>query len=180
MVRLRIAPISPWWWILHSLPTFSYGEKKRNLLIATMKVLNPKDSFYICFFFFRSTTYESKYSKNWMYHCNIQIRMFTQDVTCHIISFYLGVSKNRGTSKSSILIWFSIINHPFWGFSPYFWKHPFLSFHQTKPQLVEGLVEVLALAASSCALDPAPRGYSAWRIVMGWRCQWGFNMLYPP
>ena len=28
---------------------------------------------------------------------------------------YLGVSKNRGTSKSSILIGFSIINHPFWG-----------------------------------------------------------------
>ena len=27
----------------------------------------------------------------------------------------MGVSKNRGTPKSSILIWFSIINHPFWG-----------------------------------------------------------------
>ena len=28
---------------------------------------------------------------------------------------YLGVSENSGTSKSSILIGFSIINHPFWG-----------------------------------------------------------------
>ncbi len=28
---------------------------------------------------------------------------------------YMGVSKNNGTPKSSILIWFSIINHPFWG-----------------------------------------------------------------
>ncbi len=28
---------------------------------------------------------------------------------------YLDVSKNRGTPKSSILIGFSIINHPFWG-----------------------------------------------------------------
>ncbi len=28
--------------------------------------------------------------------------------------FQLGVSKNRGTPKSSILIRFSIINHPFW------------------------------------------------------------------
>ena len=28
--------------------------------------------------------------------------------------FYLDVSKNSGTSKSSILIGFSIINHPFW------------------------------------------------------------------
>ena len=27
----------------------------------------------------------------------------------------IGVSKNRGTPKSSILIGFSIINHPFWG-----------------------------------------------------------------
>ena len=27
----------------------------------------------------------------------------------------MGVSKNRGTPKSSILIEFSIINHPFWG-----------------------------------------------------------------
>ena len=27
----------------------------------------------------------------------------------------VGVSKNRGTPKSSILIGFSLINHPFWG-----------------------------------------------------------------
>ena len=35
----------------------------------------------------------------------------------------MDVSKNSGTPKSSILIGFSIINHPFWGY-PYFWKHP--------------------------------------------------------
>ena len=28
---------------------------------------------------------------------------------------YISVSKNNGTPKSSILIGFSIINHPFWG-----------------------------------------------------------------
>ena len=28
---------------------------------------------------------------------------------------YMDVSKNSGTPKSSILIEFSIINHPFWG-----------------------------------------------------------------
>ena len=28
---------------------------------------------------------------------------------------YMGVSKNRGTPKSSILIGFALINHPFWG-----------------------------------------------------------------
>ena len=31
------------------------------------------------------------------------------------IYIYIGVSKNNGTPKSSILIGFSIINHPFWG-----------------------------------------------------------------
>ena len=30
---------------------------------------------------------------------------------------YMGVSENNGTPKSSILIGFSIINHPFWGTS---------------------------------------------------------------
>ena len=29
--------------------------------------------------------------------------------------FDMGVSRNSGTPKSSILIRFSIINHPFWG-----------------------------------------------------------------
>ena len=37
---------------------------------------------------------------------------------------YMGVSKDRGTPKSSILIGFSIINHPFWGYH-YIWKHPY-------------------------------------------------------
>ena len=32
---------------------------------------------------------------------------------------HMGVSKNNGTSKSSILIGFSIVNHPFWG-TPFF------------------------------------------------------------
>ena len=41
------------------------------------------------------------------------------------ISYYMGVSLNGGTPKSSILIGFSIINHPFWGFHLYFWKHPY-------------------------------------------------------
>ena len=31
---------------------------------------------------------------------------------------------NNGTPKSSILIGFSIINHPFWAVFHYFWKHP--------------------------------------------------------
>ena len=31
------------------------------------------------------------------------------------LSGYMGVSKSNGTPKSSILIGFFIINHPFWG-----------------------------------------------------------------
>ena len=33
----------------------------------------------------------------------------------NLTNFHMGVSKNNGTPKSSILIGFSIINHPFWG-----------------------------------------------------------------
>ena len=33
----------------------------------------------------------------------------------YILIGHMGVSKNNGTPKSSILIGFSIINHPFWG-----------------------------------------------------------------
>ena len=40
-------------------------------------------------------------------------------------SLYGCQPKNTGTPKSSILIGFSIISHPFWGFPPYFWKHPY-------------------------------------------------------
>ena len=35
----------------------------------------------------------------------------------------VGVSLNGGTPKSSILIGFSIIDHPIWG-TTIFWKHP--------------------------------------------------------
>ena len=37
----------------------------------------------------------------------------------------MDVSENSGTPKSSMLIRFFIINHPFWG-SPIFGKHPYL------------------------------------------------------
>ena len=43
---------------------------------------------------------------------------------------FLGVSKNRGTTKSSILIGFSSINHPFWG-SPIFGNTLFVCFGST-------------------------------------------------
>ncbi len=39
----------------------------------------------------------------------------SDDLSSFFFLGYMGVSKNRGTPKSSILIGFSIINHPFWG-----------------------------------------------------------------
>ena len=44
---------------------------------------------------------------------------FTFPLFSGIFTPYMGVSKNRGTPKSYILIGFSIINHPFWG-TPFF------------------------------------------------------------
>jgi len=41
----------------------------------------------------------------------------------HVEGKHPDVSENSGIPKSSILIGFSIINHPFWVY-PYFWKHP--------------------------------------------------------
>ena len=57
-------------------------------------------------------------------------------VWIHFGQLNVGVSKNSGTPKSSILIGVSIINHPFWGFYPYFWKHPYDGQHalQKPPQ----------------------------------------------
>ena len=42
----------------------------------------------------------------------------------HYYKVYMGVSENSGIPKSSILIRFSIINHPFWGYH-HCWKHPY-------------------------------------------------------
>ena len=41
----------------------------------------------------------------------------------------MGVSNNNGTPKSSILIGFSIINHPFWG-TPIFGNIHIINYHQ--------------------------------------------------
>jgi len=41
---------------------------------------------------------------------------------------YMDVSENSGTPKSSILIGFSIINHPFWGTPIFGNTHMFIGF----------------------------------------------------
>ena len=70
----------------------------------------------------------------------------------------MGVSKNRGTPKSSILIGFSIINHPFWG-TPIFGNTQMYANH------VETLwIQVLYLrrryfTPPNCTLSVVPRSY---------------------
>ena len=65
---------------------------------------------------------------------------------------HTGVSLNGGTPKSSISIGISIINHPFWGFSPYFWKHPHTMQHKKKHlfQLFENRVTREDIGAHVC------------------------------
>ena len=50
------------------------------------------------------------------------------------IYMYMDVSENSGTPKSSILIGFSIINHPFWG-TPIFGNTHIPSKERTYPLL---------------------------------------------
>ena len=85
----------------------------------------------------------------------------------HLFRLNQGVSKNRGTPKSSILMKFSIINHPFWG-TPIFgnirqqnvisWKKP------SAPS--EGLENFIS--AKSCAINLGTRVSSG--PVLGGSC----------
>ena len=56
-------------------------------------------------------------------HCNML--MLLNNIPDHtLVTKKMDVSKNSVIPKSSILIGFSIINHPFWGKIHYCWKHP--------------------------------------------------------
>ncbi len=50
----------------------------------------------------------------WEWHGECRVALIT----------HMGVSQNRGTPKSSILIGFSLINHPFWGTTIFPYKNP--------------------------------------------------------
>ena len=67
---------------------------------------------------------------------------------------YMGVSKNRGTPKSSILIGFSLINHPFWD-TPIFGNTHFPSSQNQKR--LEGLRTSSTLSHRTAWAPPAER-----------------------
>ncbi len=53
------------------------------------------------------------------------LKYLLKGTSVEISWIHMGVSKNNGTPKSSIVIGvFPYFHHPFWGVSPYFWKHP--------------------------------------------------------
>ncbi len=55
-------------------------------------------------------------TRSFLFHIfNPEVRQWAPHVKSKKRRCYVGVSKNNRTSKSSILIGFSIINHPFWG-----------------------------------------------------------------
>ncbi len=57
------------------------------------------------------------------WHLKISFRF--EEISIKLHGFLHGCFQKYGkTPKSSILIGFSIINHPFWGFPPYFWETP--------------------------------------------------------
>ncbi len=79
----------------------------------------------------------------------------------------MGVSKNNG--KTPQIIHFSlgfsmIINHPFWGFYPYFWKHQYsylkLLFINLPPSSVQFLSSSCTLIFSSWWFQPIRKNIS--------------------
>ena len=77
---------------------------------------------------------------NWLKH----------DVQC--IYIYMGVSRNRDIPKSSILIRFSIINHPFWGI-PIFGNTHIYIYTYIMMTLPMGDIFLISL----CSFPPGPR-----------------------
>ena len=79
----------------------------------------------------------------------------------------MDVSENSGTPKSSILIGFSTINHPFWG-TPNFWKHPNLPVNS----LFKGRHVALSRHPTGGASKTSDRRSSRHRIVAVSKDSW--------
>ena len=67
----------------------------------------------------------------------------------------MDVSENNGTPKTSILIGFSKINHPFWG-TPIFQKPPDIQWNRDSNQSVQCIIypDRAALCGTKCAHEP--------------------------
>ena len=90
-------------------------------------------------------------------------------------NLHLGVSKNSGTPKSSILIGFSIINHPFWGTPIYGNLHLERSMliFQGEFSIRTRTVLLRRIGTSDWDRWLAPRGllsgpHGTWKVPNGW------------
>ena len=70
----------------------------------------------------------------------------------------MDVSENSGTPKSSILISFSIINHPFWGTTIFGNTHIYIYTHDdvkikvlSHQRMYEGKTHMVRLEGTTCA-----------------------------
>ena len=96
-------------------------------------------------------------------HGLLCIRFLSQSWNKH-----MGVSKNKGTPKSSILIGFSVINHPFWRPTPIFgltpiWENLYL------PASLCGMYQLVTdTGAASEGRGNVPEGFKP--AVNQWSC----------
>ena len=82
----------------------------------------------------------------------------------------MAVSKNRGTPKSSILIGFSLINHPFWGTPIFGNTHILQLFHFSPNQLPS---RVILKASILHGISPPLAGHSPRRTMAARPCPTG-------
>ena len=83
-----------------------------------------------------SDTSNAAFCENWPTYTT-SWKQSHEDVLICMDRIYMDVSKNRGTPKSSILIGFSIINHPFWGPTPIFGNTHVVSYLCFQPSWLE-------------------------------------------
>ena len=92
----------------------------------------------------------------------VSLREGTSIVSCFRLNAHLDVSKNRCTPKSSILIWFSLINHPFGG-TPIFGN-----IHLKRQRRFDVFVCRQIFAAARACYRSAQREWGRDRWDQGW------------
>ena len=92
---------------------------------------------------------------------------------------YVGVSKNTGTPKPSILIGFSIINHPFWGTPIFGNTHVYVENSTFKDHLVGKFQTGLPFAARPAASLSRLIGSEPNRVptTLQWLSDWSGSTL---
>ena len=86
-----------------------------NVSVSACAETSPPDCLFqlVVYIYIHINIYTISRSKKWLLN-GAEIQALLSLLTVISLYIYMGVSKNRGTLKSSIFIGFSIINHPFW------------------------------------------------------------------